>query len=69
VLRNISNLQSVIPSLDFIAFQEGREQGYFHSGMIPKLENAFNAIENGVTKVVICGPDSFLTNGGTHICK
>jgi acetylglutamate kinase len=69
VLRDISNIQSVIPSLDFIAFQEGREQGYFHSGMIPKLENAFNAIENGVTKVVICGPDSFLTNGGTHICK
>jgi len=69
VLRDISNPQSVIPSLDFIAFQEGREQGYFHSGMIPKLENAFNAIENGVAKVIICGPDSFSANGGTHIYK
>jgi acetylglutamate kinase len=69
VLRDISNPQSVSPSLDFIACQEGREQGYFHSGMIPKLENAFNAIENGVAKVIICGPDSFSANGGTHIYK
>jgi hypothetical protein len=37
--------------------------------MIPKLENAFNAIENGVAKVIICGPDSFSANGGTHIYK
>lgn len=69
VLRDVLDLHSVIPSLDFIAFQEGRELGYFHSGMIPKLENAFNAIENGVSKVIICGPDSFPANGGTHICK
>ncbi|MEY3321122.1 MAG: hypothetical protein RLZZ417_705 [Bacteroidota bacterium] len=69
VLRDISDQHSVIPSLDFKAFQEGREQGYFHSGMIPKLENAFHAIENGVAKVIICGPDSFSANGGTHIYK
>jgi len=69
VLEDVADPRTVIPSLNRSAFIEGREQGYFHSGMIPKLENAFNAIENGVTKVVICGPDSFLTNGGTHICK
>lgn len=69
VLEDVSDPRTVIPSLHRSAFIEGREKGYFHAGMIPKLENAFNAIENGVTKVVICGPDSFLTNGGTHICK
>ncbi|MDP5090484.1 MAG: acetylglutamate kinase, partial [Saprospiraceae bacterium] len=68
VLEDVSNPNTVIPSLNRSAFIEGREKGYFHAGMIPKLENAFNAIENGVKKVVICGPDSFLTNGGTHIC-
>jgi len=69
VLEDVADPRTVIPSLNRSAFIEGREKGYFHAGMIPKLENAFNAIENGVTKVVICGPDSFLTNGGTHICK
>jgi len=69
VLEDVSDPRTVIPSLNRSAFIEGREKGYFHAGMIPKLENAFNAIENGVAKVVICGPDSFLTNGGTHICK
>jgi acetylglutamate kinase len=69
VLKDVSDPRTLIPSLNRSAFIEGREKGCFHTGMIPKLENAFNAIENGVTKVVICGPDSFLTNGGTHICK
>ena len=69
VLEDVADPRTVIPSLNRSAFIGGREKGYFHAGMIPKLENAFNAIENGVTKVVICGPDSFLTNGGTHICK
>ena len=69
VLEDVSDPNTVISSPNRSAFIEGREKGYFHAGMIPKLENAFNAIENGVTKVVICGPDSFLTNGGTHICK
>jgi acetylglutamate kinase len=69
VLEDVFDPRTVIPSLNRSAFIEGREKGCFHTGMIPKLENAFNAIENGVTKVVICGPDSFLTNGGTHICK
>ena len=68
VLEDVSDPNTVIPSLNRSAFIEGREKGVFHAGMIPKLENAFNAIENGVTKVVICGSDSFLTNGGTHIC-
>ncbi len=68
VLEDVSDPNTVIPSLNRSAFIEGRKKGCFHAGMIPKLENAFNAIENGVKKVVICGPDSFLTNGGTHIC-
>lgn len=68
VLEDVSDPNTVIPSLNRSTFIEGREKGYFHAGMIPKLENAFNAIENGVKKVVICGPDSFLTNDGTHIC-
>ena len=69
VLEYVADPNTVIPSLNRSSFIEGREKCYFHAGMIPKLENAFNAIENGVKKVVICGPDSFLTNGGTHICK
>jgi acetylglutamate kinase len=69
VLSDISLPESVIPFLDGAAFKKGREAGYFHSGMIPKLENAFNALDKGVSKVNICGPDSFLVHGGTNICK
>lgn len=69
VLRDVSRPDTLIPFLDVAAFKKGRESGNFHSGMIPKLENAFNALDKGVSKVIICGPDSFLVDGGTHICK
>jgi acetylglutamate kinase len=35
--------------------------------MIPKIDNAFNAIDNGVSKVIITKADAIDGNSGTHI--
>lgn len=36
-------------------------------GMIPKIDNAFNAIDNGVSQVVITRADAIDGKSGTHI--
>ena len=41
--------------------------GIINGGMIPKLENAFEAINAGVKQVVITRADLIHTEGGTKI--
>jgi acetylglutamate kinase len=41
--------------------------GTISGGMIPKMENAFNAIENGVAEVIITKADVIDGIHGTHI--
>ena len=57
VLRDEKDDESVIPEIDFPLFQEYREKGIIQGGMIPKLENAFEAIRNGVCEVIITRAD------------
>ena len=42
-------------------------QGVVQGGMIPKLENAFQAIAAGVKEVVITKASHLGQNAGTHI--
>lgn len=58
---------ALIPALDPVTYRKYREQGNIHTGMVPKLDNAFAACKAGVERVRICGPDSFATGGGTLI--
>jgi acetylglutamate kinase len=53
VLQNVSDDDSVIPKLTRNSFQEGIDNGSFSAGMIPKLNNAFDAIDAGVKSVKI----------------
>ena len=53
VLRDEKDDESVIPEIDFSLFQEYRGKGIIQGGMIPKLENAFEAIRHGVCAVII----------------
>ena len=53
VLRDADDDDSVIPVITPAEFQEYVAQGVIQGGMIPKLENAFAAIEAGVERVVI----------------
>lgn len=53
VLRDADDDDSVINHITPVEFKEYVEQGVIQGGMIPKLENSFNAIAAGVKKVVI----------------
>ena len=44
-----------------------KEEGVVSGGMIPKLDNAFNALNNGVAKVIITRADAIDGKQGTHI--
>ncbi|HEY4154925.1 MAG TPA: acetylglutamate kinase [Puia sp.] len=53
VLLNVEDENSVIHSLTPAYYQELKESKKIFAGMIPKLDNAFAAIRNGVNKVII----------------
>ena len=53
VLRDENDDDSVIPEIDRASYAELKEQGIVSGGMIPKLDNAFDAIESGVSEVII----------------
>lgn len=53
VLTNVQDENSVIPLLDSSLYKELSASGSFHDGILPKLENAFSAIQSGVKEVLI----------------
>ena len=69
VMMDVDNPDSVIPLIDRAKFADLRTAGIVDRGMIPKLENAFRALESGVAKVVICAAENLSRTGygGTTI--
>ncbi len=61
VLRDIENEDSFIPTITQAIYQELKEQHIIFEGMIPKLDNAFNSINKGVTEVILCNPFNIKT--------
>ncbi|TWP30917.1 acetylglutamate kinase [Apibacter muscae] len=57
VLLNIDDENSVIESLNFNYFQELKTKNIIHSGMLPKLENCFQALQLGVKEIRIANPE------------
>ena len=53
VLMDETDNKSVIPEIDPVLFAELKARGVINAGMIPKLDNGFNALRRGVTSVVI----------------
>jgi acetylglutamate kinase len=53
VLKDVENENSVIEKLHLGYYKELKETEKIFAGMIPKLDNAFKAIEAGVQKVII----------------
>ncbi|HWD88393.1 MAG TPA: acetylglutamate kinase [Mucilaginibacter sp.] len=53
VLHDINDEESVIREIDPKKYEQLKEQQIIHSGMLPKLDNAFTAINCGVKAVVI----------------
>ena len=48
VLSDPNNDDSVISLISYADFQAGKADGSISDGMIPKLDNAFNAMKSGV---------------------
>ncbi|WP_185882207.1 acetylglutamate kinase [Blattabacterium cuenoti] len=57
VLSNLQDSESFFPKIDLRLFQSLKKNKTVINGMIPKLENAFFALKNGVSKVYIGHPD------------
>ena len=53
VLADSVNEESVIPLINRKRYEELKAEGVVKDGMIPKIDNAFYAIGNGVSEVVI----------------
>ena len=53
VLKDINDEDSLINEINPFYYKELKEQQVIHSGMLPKLDNAFSAIACGVKEVII----------------
>ena len=63
VLMDVDDDRSVIPEITPARFAQLRADGIVADGMLPKLENAFDAIEHGVRSVAICSADAVAEKG------
>ena len=53
VLSDIQNNDSIIPVINPENYASLKASGQVNEGMIPKLDNAFEALQNGVSRVII----------------
>ncbi len=67
VLLDENDDESVISEITPFLFEKYVSEGIISGGMIPKLENAFEAIEAGVKQVIITRADLIHTESGTKI--
>ena len=67
VLRDANDEESVIPLITKADFEKYVADGTVQGGMIPKLENAFDALQSGVKEVIITRSDEIGKNSGTTI--
>ncbi len=67
VLADITDESSVIKLISHENYAELKESGKIFDGMIPKIDNALFAVDNGVVAVRIC--DTLTRDAGTLIAK
>lgn len=69
VLRDENDDDSVIAHINPEEFKQLVAEGIIQGGMIPKLENSFEALSKGVSEVVITSSTDVAAQHGTHIRK
>ena len=67
VLADRSDPASVIPVISASGFEAMKADGTIADGMIPKIENALNALREGAVDAVIKNSASLLMPGGTNV--
>jgi acetylglutamate kinase len=66
VLSDPENDDSVIAALSWTEYQHLKETGVISKGMIPKLDNAYNALRKGLERVIICHADELQEVASAH---
>jgi len=66
VLMDIDDNDSVIADIDKKKYEQLKADQIIAEGMLPKLENCFESLENGVKKVIIGKPELIRNNGMQH---
>jgi acetylglutamate kinase len=69
VLKDENDDDSVIRHINSDIFKSLVDEGVVSGGMIPKLQNAIDAIDKGVSRVIITKADAIDGNQGTIIEK
>ena len=67
VLLNAEDENSVISELSYDRFKQLQSDGVIKEGMIPKLDNGFNAMRNGVSQILITNPNLISMARGTRL--
>lgn len=65
VLTDPGDDNSVIPQINIESYQKYKSEGVISDGMIPKLDNAFDALARGVREVRIADVAGILARRGT----
>ncbi len=64
VLENVDDDHSVIPEINQANYQQLKKDGKLFAGILPKIDNAFAAIDAGVKEVLIGHADDLVQNTG-----
>lgn len=67
VLLDENDDNSIITTINRSLFEEYKAKGIIRGGMIPKLENALQAVEKGVKQVIITKASELLSDKGTCV--
>jgi acetylglutamate kinase len=66
VLEDLGDEESVIEHMNLKKFDEMKTRGLISEGMLPKLENSFDALKKGVSRVSIGKPEHLKDNDRQH---
>jgi acetylglutamate kinase len=66
VLKEVEDEDSVIEEINPISYQELKETKVIFEGMIPKLDNCFYALENGVQNIYLGKPEMIFNTQTQH---
>jgi len=57
VLVDVDKENSIIENINLEIYSKLKKEGIITDGMLPKIDNCFDALQNGVTKVIIGKPE------------
>lgn len=69
ILRDLEDSESLIKKLDYVSYEELKVSGALSGGILPKLHNGFQAINNGVSEVIIANEETLINHQNTLLCR